>query len=265
MPRKTATPLSTPEADPRAELERLALELDLTAIPSALSELATWAEAESPSYTAFGHAMLNTEWRVRRERKLARALKRARLGTVEGLDGFDFSLRSKLEAAVVRELATCRFVEEHRNVICVGKPGLGKTRVVKALAHAACMRGHSVLYTVTAEMIEDIHAAFADRTHGRARRRYIKPDVLVLEEFGYLPIDARAADTLFRIVSARHGQGSIILAANTGFTKWKDFFPSEAQAVATVDRLIDRATILRFTGEKSSRQPLAIHGAELDE
>jgi DNA replication protein DnaC len=106
----------------------------------------------------------------------------------------------------------------------------------------------------------------ADRhgTFKRALRRYVKPQVLCCDEFGYEPFDATATRYLFRLVSARHGQGAIVLTANTGFTKWKTFFPSEAQAVATVDRLVDRATILRFTG-KSVRGPLEITGAPLED
>ena len=85
-------------------------------------------------------------------------------------------------------------------------------------------------------------------------------EVLVLDEFGCEPFDSEATAHLFRFVSARHGHGSIILTANTGFSQWKNLFPSEPQTIATVDRLVDRATILRFTG-KTKRSPLGISGA----
>ena len=113
-------------------------------------------------------------------------------------------------------------------------------------------------------MLEDLHASHADGTFRRALRRYVKPAVLHLDEFAYEPFDARATTHLWRVVSARHGQGSIVLTANTGFSKWKNLFPSEEQAVATVDRLVDRATILRFTGQ-SWREPDQIVGAPLDD
>lgn len=102
----------------------------------------------------------------------------------------------------------------------------------------------------------------------RLLRRYEKQDVIICDEiicdeFGYDPFDADATKHLFRLVSARHRKRSILLAANTGFKSWKNFFPSEAQAVATVDRLIDNATILRFSG-KSFRQPKDVYGTEDD-
>jgi DNA replication protein DnaC len=246
------------------EIVSIAVDLDLTTLPEALPELLARAERDSLSYTDFAVLLLRAEWDARRERKLLRSLKRSHLGTVEGIEGFNFGLRPQLEARVVKELLNCRFVQENRNIICVGKPGLGKTRIAKALAHAACLRGYPVLFVNTIEMLEEIHSSLADRSFRRVLSRFIKPSLLVCDELGYQGLDSKHANYLYRIVSARHGQGSVIVTANVGFSKWSSFFPSDSQAVPTVDRLLDRATILRFTG-KSFRAPSDIHGAPLDE
>jgi DNA replication protein DnaC len=254
---------STPEP-PDHELEWLALQLDLTTLTKALPDLLERAQQQSMSYTDFSLSLLRAEWQARRERKLTRGLKRSHLGTVAGLEDFDFSLRPQLEPRVVKELLNCAFVEENRNIICVGKPGLGKTRIAKALAHAACLHGYSVLFTTVIDMLDELHASLADGTFKRTFGRYTKPAVIVADELGYQGLDTVRANYLYRLVSARHGQGSIIITANVGFSKWSSFFPSDSQAAATVDRLLDRATILRFSG-KSFRQPKEIHGAPLDE
>ena len=253
-----------PAGNPTEELIQLAIDLDLTTLAQSLPTLLESAEKDSPSFTDFGLKMFRAEVIARKTRRLERSLKRSRLGVVEGLEGFDFAARSKLDARVVKELLGCRFVTEHRNVLCLGRAGLGKTRVAKAIAHAACLADYSVLCVLAADMIEELHASHADGTFKRAFRRYVKPAVLLVDEFGYQPFTTEATNYLFRLVSARHRQGSIVLTANTGFSKWRSLFPSEATAVATVDRLVDSATILRFTG-KSFRQPREIVGAPLED
>jgi len=105
-----------------------------------------------------------------------RSLARFHPGTVEGLDGFDYTIRPQLEPRVISLLAlSLGFVEQKRNVLCLGKPGLGETRVAKAITHAACLAGYLTLCVLTAEMLKDLHASYADAAFKRTLRRYVKP------------------------------------------------------------------------------------------
>lgn len=256
----------TPGEDAGKELAALAEDLDLTAVRDGLARMLQEAQDQELSYSAFAQRLFKTEVDAREDRRKARNRKRSRLAHLPPeLADFDFALRPKLEARVVRELLNCQWADPDtpRNIICVGRPGLGKTRILGALGHAAVAEGYSVLRVITAEMLEDLQGALADNTVRRTLRRYTKPHVLILDEFGYSSFDGRGTSFLFRVVSRRHeARQPTLLAANTGFKNWKTFFPSEAQAVATVDR--DGATILRFTG-KSFRKPFEEFGAELDD
>lgn len=247
---------------PEVELARLAEDLDLTAIRDAYPKIVAAAEKETCSFTEFALRLLRAEVAERQGRSQARSLKRSHLGPELGLDGFDFSIRPGLDARVVRELLLCRFVGERRGLVFVGPSGTGKTHVLNAIGHAAVRLGYTVLTTSAAEAVESLAASLVDGTYKRTLRRYTKPEVLILDEFGVLGFDKNAARHIFRLVSERYQKSSTIVAANTGFKRWKTFFPSEAECVATVDRLVDKATILRFGG-KPCRGPDATHGAPL--
>ena len=238
-------------------------DLSLTVMATEIEEVLQEAEEQQLSFCDFMDRLLQREHGTRWERKIARRLKRARLGEVKSLDEFDFSLRSKLSAPAVKELLSCRFIDEGRPIICLGRAGTGKTHVAKAIAHAACMKGYSVYTGVAVDFLDELEASLADGTFARVFKRLATADLVVLDELGYLSFDEEKSAHLFRLVSARHPTRAIVVTSNTAFKNWGRFFPSEAQAVATVDRLLDRATVMRFTG-KSCRQPKEILGAALD-
>ena len=254
---------NSPPPDPLAQVCALLEQLNLTTAARRLSELLTQAEATHPAYSEFLHHLLEAEQGSRWERKLQRRRRWSKLGPPLSLEGFDWAARPQLSPQVVKELLTCRFIDEHRNVILVGRPSTGKTTVAKAIGHAACSHALSVYYASTAEVLQSLHAARADGSYRKVFRRVSTADLLILDDAGFSDLGRDAANELFRVVCARTRQRSTLVVSNLPFKQWAEFLPSPAQAVAIADRLVDDATILRFSG-KPYRQPRDVHGAPLD-
>ncbi len=249
--------------DPVARVRALLEQLNLTTAARRLAELLAQAETTQPSYSAFLHQVLEAEDGARWERKLQRRRRWSKLGPPVTLEGFDWAARPQLSPQVVKELLTCRFVEEHRNVILIGRPSTGKTTVAKALGHAACARAFSVYYGSMAEVLQTLHAARADGTYRKVFRRVTSPTLLLLDDAGFSDLGREAANELFRVVCARYRARSTVVVSNLPFKQWAEFLPSPAQAVAIADRLVDDATILRFSG-KPYRHPRDVYGAPLE-
>jgi DNA replication protein DnaC len=250
--------------DPIAPVRTLLDQLNLTTAARRLDELLTQAETAQPAYSVFLRHLLETEAAARWERKLLRRRRWSKLGPPVTLDGFDWAARPQLSPQVVKELLTCRFIDERRNVLLVGRPSTGKTTVAKALGHAACARALSVYYASMADALQALLAARTDGTYRKVFRRVAESALLILDDAGFTELGREAANELFRIVSARPRVRSMLVVTNLPFKQWGEFLPSPAQAVAIADRLIDNATILRFTG-KPYRQPRDVHGAPLED
>lgn len=249
--------------DPLEALRAVLVRVNLTTAARRLDDLLAQAEREHPAYSAWLLRLLEVEEGARWERKVERRRGWSKLGPPVTLEGFDWAARPEISPRVVKELMTCRFIEERRNVILVGRPSTGKTTVARAIGHAACGLGRSVYYGSMVDTLQGLRAGRADGTYRKAFRRVATPDLLIVDDAGFGDVDRELANELFRLVCARYRLRSILLATNLPFKQWGEFLPSPAQAVAIADRLVDDATILRFTG-KPYRQPREIHGAPLD-
>jgi DNA replication protein DnaC len=178
MTRKAAAP------DPVAPVRALLDQLNLTTAARRLDDLLTQAETAQPSYSAFLRQILEAEAATRWARKLLRRRRWSKLGPPVALDGFDWAARPQLSPQVVKELLTCRFIDERRNVLLVGRPSTGKTTVAKAIGHAACARALSVYYASMADALQALLAARADGTYRKVFRRVAESALLILDSCG---------------------------------------------------------------------------------
>jgi len=194
-------------------------------------------------------ALVAAEIDDRARRSLERRLAHARLGRFKALADWEWAWPKVLNRPVLERVLTLDFLAAPENVLLVGAQGLGKTMLAKNIAHQAILAGHSVLFTTAAELLLDLNGQETARALERRFRHYLRPQLLLIDEIGYLSYDAHAADLLFQIVSRRYETKALVVTTNLPFKQWDTIFPNASCAVALIDRLTHHAEIVAIEGD----------------
>jgi DNA replication protein DnaC len=193
--------------------------------------------------------LIEGESECRSDRALLHRLKAARFPVLKTLDVFDWSWPRKINRPLVQDLFRLAWIPEHGNVILLGGVGLGKTHLATALAHAACLAGYTTLFTSAIEVIQTLDAAQRAHRFKTEIKKYLKPQVLVLDEIGYLPIDHDGANLLFQVIRGRYERGALILTTNQPPKHWAKVFNNDSTlASALLDRLLHHAHMVVIDG-----------------
>jgi DNA replication protein DnaC len=208
---------------------------------------------------AHAQTLLNEPWLARvieiesterARRSLKRRLDNARFGAFKPLADFDWDWPEKCDRSAIEELFSLAFMQEAANVVFVGNKGLGKTMLIKNLAHQAVLHGHSARFTLASDMLHDLAAQDSTVALGRRLRRYTSPRLLAIDELGYLSYDTRYADLLFEVVTRRYeSHRPVLVTTNKVFSEWNQVFPNASCVGTLIDRLVHRAEILTLEGE----------------
>ena len=212
--------------------------------------LAKTAADKHWSHLDFLSELLSGEVAGLEDRRVQRRIAQARFPVLKTLDQFDWNWPTKINRLLIQNLFHLDFVKEHANVVFISGTGLGKSHLMTALGHAACLRANSVLFTGAIEIINSLAAAHAAGSIKRALNRYITPRVLCIDELGYLPIDKFGADCLFQIISHRYERGATLITTNRVYKQWASIFNNDAVLTsALLDRLLHHAETVRIEGK----------------
>jgi DNA replication protein DnaC len=202
------------------------------------------------SHLQFLEELLAGEVALRQDRSVQRRIHDARFPVIKTLAGWDWNWPTKLNRMQVEHLFELEFLATHSNVVFVGPTGIGKSHLATALAHAACLRGHRVLFAAAIDIVNRLSAAESNRQLARELKRYQSPELLLIDELGYLPLDKRGAELLFQVIAKRYERGSILLTTNIAFTDWPRIFAGDAAlTTALLDRLLHHAQAVPIEGE----------------
>lgn len=233
----------------RAGLDRLRL----PRMAEVLERMCQEATRQNRSYMEFLDELLSEEQRARYERNVAIKTRLAHLPYHKTMGEFDYSFQPSVDKKQIAELLGLRFVEHAENVVLLGPPGVGKTHIAVALALEAIKRGYTAYFVTMQRLVDYLSEADAAEPLRVRMGVLLRPKLLIIDEVGYLPLDRRAANWFFELISRRYERSSVVLTSNKSFSDWASLFPDVAIASAILDRLLHHSTTINIRGGESYR------------
>jgi DNA replication protein DnaC len=222
--------------------------LRLSGLSQTLEVRVQEAASHSLSHVEFLELILQDELTVRQERLIDRRVKAAGFRELKPLEDFDFSFNPSIKKKQIYDLACCRFIRERRDVLWMGPPGVGKSFLVQALGYQAIKMGFVVLYRSIFDVVRDFLHDEAFGGEERVLSKYLKPDLLIVDDMGMKQLPKRSGEYLFEIIMRRYETRSTIMTSNRPLEDWGKLIGDVPSATAILDRFLHHAEIITITG-----------------
>ena len=207
------------------------------------------AAGKSLDHLSFLNNLVEGEACSYKERSIERKIRNAKLPCIKTLEQFNWNHPKKINRLQIENLFHLNFIEKKENVVILGPCGVGKSHIGNALTEYACRKGYSALYSPAVDIINNLTAAVATNYLEKAIKKYIAPNILYIDELGYLPVDRQGANLLFQIISKRYETGSIILTSNRTFKEWPKIFNNDSTITSAVlDRMLHHCEVVVIEG-----------------